>query len=433
MAKVFLSFYNAIYDDRHPEKIPCFYEAFISGLQKSGNDVLYQMNTKFVSENFRRIPFFLRKKIKQFNPDVIILFNNCFYDVSNDFDCPIIVYSVDSPFYFSNKKILSTKSDRFIYFSSDSSNESYIRKNFNADKNNFYLVPFFSEVQAENIEQTINISFLSVAPWNVFQQTYHTEEEYENFKNLAEKIASNPFDENLSASLPENLPISSWITPLSAEYRSRVLSEIADLGLKIYGPKSWMNDFGSDMNLTLAYRPALLYSVKHNQDLYNSSKICLNINHIQAVNSFSWRVFDIMASNGCLVSEEKRVLKELFPKCQIPMFSNRYEAREICKKLLKNETMRQDIVASCQEEINAKYRFKHVLKILEQATGICLSQQSDGSNICLPTVLNKKVRKRRASLFWHSLLLTLSFVPLFSKCFKSERLFKKVGRRMECA
>ncbi len=431
-----MSFFNALYDARFPEKMPCFYEAFIKGLQKAGNDVFYYMVPEFVSSDFGRAPLPLLEKIKIFDPDIIILFNNCFYDISDYFSCPIIVYSVDSPIYFSNKNALKHKTS-ILYMVDDEDFFPVLKNDFGAKK--IVLAPFFSEVYAENIEQTTNISFLgssfyspsNAAPWNVFQQTEHTEQEYEDFKRIAEKIAANPFDESLSAFLPENLPLSSWIMPLSAECRSRVLSEVADLGLKIYGPKSWAQDFGSDMNLTLAYRHEVLYSVKHNQDLYNASKICLNINHVQAVNSFSWRVCDIMASNGCLVSQEKPVLQERFPNCRIPMFSNKYEAREICKKLLENETMRQDIVAACQEEINAKYRFKHVLKILEQATGVCLSQQFDGNTICLPTIQTKKRKGGKSSLLWHSLLLFLSFLPLFSKCFKSERLFKKIKKRME--
>ena len=438
MAKVFLSFFNALHDARFPEKMPCFYEAFIKGLQKLGNDVLYYMMTKFVSDDFGRAPQLVLKKIKNFHPDIIILFNNCFYDISNDFSCPIIVYSVDSPIYFSNKNSLKHKTST-LYMIDDENFFPVLKNDYGAK--NIILTPFFSEVYAENIEQTTNISFLgssfwsssSISPWNVFQRTEHTEQEYEDFKRIAEKIAANPFDESLSAFLPENLPLSSWIMPLSADYRSRVLSEVADLGLKIYGPKSWAQDFGSDMNLTLAYRQQTLYSVKHNQDLYNASKICLNINHVQAVNSFSWRVCDIMASNGCLVSQEKSVLQERFPNCRIPTFSNKYEAREICKKLLENEAMRQDIVAACQEEINAKYRFKHVLKILEQATGVCLSQQSNGDTICLPTIQTKKRKGGKSSLFWHSLLFSLSFLPLFSKCFKRDRLFKKIKKRMEDA
>ena len=114
MARIFISFYNAIGTD-DPKVMPCFYETFVNGLIKSGNELLVETTDIW---NFKqtKCPLAIKKKIKDFNPDVCFLFNNCFYDISHLVDCPIVVYEVDSFLFYKNKSALYNNPNRFYYF-----------------------------------------------------------------------------------------------------------------------------------------------------------------------------------------------------------------------------------------------------------------------------------------------------------------------------
>ena len=132
--------------------------------------------------------------------------------------------------------------------------------------------------------------------------------------------------------------------------------------------------------------------MRDNQDVYNSSKLCININHIQATSGFSWRVCDVMASNGCLVSEDNPGIHRLFPDIPIPVFSNKYEAREQCIRLLKNENLRREIVLQCQAAIEQGYRFKHILPQLENFLNIPLQASAEGAPV---SFFNEKIYKKK--------------------------------------
>ena len=108
-----------------------------------------------------------------------------------------------------------------------------------------------------------------------------------------------------------------------------------------------------------------VYSIQHNQDIYNRSKIGINVSHLQATSGFPWRVMDIMASNACLVTDKHEDFKRLFGKIPIPTYDSASEAYMVCKELLKDEARRREIVMQCQEVINNNYRFKHLLPKLE--------------------------------------------------------------------
>ena len=214
------------------------------------------------------------------------------------------------------------------------------------------------------------------------------EAEIEEFKKVLEYYAKQPF--LTKEEIIQNLCIKSnkvirYINPdiliweLSDTKRVRTLATVADLGLKIYGTPNWYKDLPYEPELTLSYINKYVYSLKHNQDIYNSSKIGININHLQAKSGFAWRVCDIMASNACLVTEYKPDIEKLFPKIPIPFFTNRFEAREQCIKLLKNENLRRDIVLSCQSVINEKYRFKHLIANIEDYLNISLHKEQVGT------------------------------------------------------
>ena len=220
---------------------------------------------------------------------------------------------------------------------------------------------------------------------------------------------------------------------LSGSIRRLTLSEISDLGLVIFGPRSWVTESCVDPYIPLSYNSRAVYSLKHNQDVYNASRLAININHIQALTGFSWRVCDVMASNACLVSEYCPDFEHLFPGVSIPLFSSRYEARELCRKLLDNENMRRDIVAQCNEIIDAKYRFENLVPPLEDFFQVSLREEKCGS-VHVEVIMGKGETsgfRKRYKLFFYLSLLMAAQIPgldLFLSAGSREKLLRKVNK-----
>ena len=429
MARFFIAFYNAI-ERQGICALPCFYETFVKGLAKAGNDVLVETTDIW---DFRQIncPANIAKKIKDFNPDVCFLFNNCFYDISNLVDCPIVIYEVDSFLFYKNKEVLYRNPNRFYYFVPQTCSFDVLQNELHVDKNRICYVPFFSEVKAKKEQIINNICFCGSKFTDADKSILHkfmllspNESEILQFKKCLELTAKNPYV-NISdlgkivGPLSDNVRLIMSdpyvIGCLSDMYRIKVLSFISDLGLGLYGTENWLNDLAYD-KLVLSYNPQKIFSLNDTQKLYNSHKLGININNIQAMTGFGWRVADIMASNACLVSEYKPDFEKLFPGINIPFFNSENEAYDLCKKLLENENMRLDIVAQCQESIDKNYRFKHILQKIEQFLAIKLTgkkENTDNNIIFLPTIKyeQKNIVKTRMKQIIYSFGLFIASLP----------------------
>ena len=438
MAKIFIAFYNAIsQENTFDHAIPCFYEAFIAELLNLGNELLIIHHNKFVG-NYDPIPTSIKNEIANFSPDLAILFNNAFFDIASIFEFPIYIYEVDSIINFSNLETLKQKKDRFKYIVSQTSSIELIQKVIGVKKEDIFYMPFFTSIRKEKLPKIMNISFIGTrfctedsegsSVWSKFMQTEPSEASIKLFKEALEIVKKDPFSsqeilEKNIYSFDENIKKyidnSTLIDVLSGCNRILTLSEISDLGLTIFGTKSWAYENSIDYNIPLSFNFSKIYSLKHNQDIYNSSKIAININHLQAKTGFSWRVCDIMASDACLVSEYKPDFDILFPKLQIPVFHDRYTGRALCKKILKNEHMRQDIVSQCNEIIEKKFRLKHYIKDLEIFFAISLNtKDKKGTSLIKfynfyrnnhPKILTKT--KVKCKLIGALLLLILTQVP----------------------
>ena len=384
MAKIFISFFNGVKGTDCKDAMPAFYETFCEGLVKAGNDLLIVMHSMF-NKDFETIPEKLLTKKKTFDPDLIFLFNNKFYDLSDNFECPIIIYDVDSPLYYSNKDKLKNNPNRYFYFESQTDICEVLKKDFKVDSKNILMVPFFTEIREEPLEKKYNICFIgskfhgtSKNYINLFMQDSPNDRERQQYSHLLEKVNSNPFltqDEILegitSCKIKKNFDINNAIFALSTEKRLKTLIFISDLGLNIWGTSNWGTDNYNMPHLNLSFDARPVYSLKHNQDIYNSSKIGISISHLQATSGFPWRVADIMASDACLVTDYHADFNKYFPHFkkhfwnhELPCFDNPMEARKLCEKLLKNDRMREDIVVHCNEIINKNYRFSNVLKVM---------------------------------------------------------------------
>ncbi|NMB57350.1 glycosyltransferase [Candidatus Beckwithbacteria bacterium] len=447
MAKIFISFFNGISDFENSNAIPCFYESLFFELKKAGNEILYYDNRSW-AQDFPKAPKVFINKLRLFNPDLIIIFNNCCFDLSKEFFCPIIIWEVDSPLYFSNIKNIQENPNRYIYILAQTSSLKVTEEMFNPKKSLIHYLPFSTSVVAEDIQIKNNIVFIGTKfnSNNIisnFMATDPDENEINKFKQILKYVEENPFiNENeiidkfkvKSNKIKNHLIMKELIENLSSKNRIQTLSIISSLGLAIYGTKNWIEDLPNELEIILSYKNKLVYSLKHNQNLYNSSKIGININHIQAKTGFSWRVCDIMASNACLVTEFKQDMKQLFPKIKIPTYKNKYEAYEVCRKLLKEDNLRREIVLSCQEIINKKFRFSFRLKDLEQITNIKFFNKALGSikridyypviepfeDFKIMVLKDKNTNlqfKSRVKLIIYLILLIINQIPVINKFF----------------
>lgn len=464
MARIVVTFFNAIAKDETPGVFPCFYESFINGLMSAGNQILSVPFSKWnmVGE---KCPARLLNKIKEFNPDLMIFFNNRFYDVSKDFDCPIVIYEVDSFLYYSNCDCLRKNPNRYHYIVPQTDSIDILQQELRVERQRIRLMPFFTEIRSQNIPQTTNISFIGSkftyglsSPVSNFVSHGLSGSEMKMLDACMDLVRGNPFvtKEMLvrrlqikSGLLANSLDVSKLIGYLSDVDRIQVLSEIADLGLDLYGTINWTKDLAYEPRIVMSYRQQKICSLDDNQRVYNSSKIGININHIQATSGFSWRVCDVMASNACLVSGYSPDLEKLFPGVPLQLFHNRHEARDLCVRLLKNENMRLDVVAKCHEIIDCKYRFKHLLGQMEAFLGLnlhcppkaiaghfCLNPLTGGAWFNVGTEVQKILKDRlclekRLKLAFYSSMLVLAQMPFSGLIFKRKNREKHLDKIMK--
>ncbi|MBQ9281040.1 MAG: glycosyltransferase [Treponema sp.] len=406
MANIVIGLRNFLQKDNfnqntYIEVFPPYYEAFLNGLRDAGNNVIVFQAKKVRKEIVSDIPQDFLGKIKNFKPDIFILFNNYFWDVSKYFEVPIVVYDVDSPNAYTNIELLKGKKGRYKYITIQTDGIKLINEIIGCDEKNILYLKPFTEIQARKEFVKNNIAFCG-ANWlwnnwmpiiNFINSEPSKKDRIDAYK-VFNYFLENPFKTSDEIYSELNLCPSKKIslnnnfldgTRVSGIQRLRVLSEVSSLGLEIRGTYFSLKDntMVPFPEVLLSYSNEIVNNIKTTEDFYNSAKIGLNTKHIQAKSGFSWRVCDILASNACLVSEYAADLTEL-GFTDVPTFTTPYEAREQCKKLLENENLRKDIVAHSHELINKNHRFKHILPQIEDFTGVTLHSEDEGSLEVIP-------------------------------------------------
>lgn len=443
--RIFCSFWNNITLGQDSPELPLYYEGLLKGLLDSGNHVLYHCTPFWYKEQTPHVPLQLLSSLQKFDPELIILFNNVFYDIdlSREFSCPVLVWEVDSPIYYSNKGFLKNNHEVF-YAVAASETVDVVMNMFGAERRQIIHIPFFTSIRNEPKEKNINISFIGTRFYSndmmrLFQASNPSEEDRRQFDAALNYVLSHPFGNmneliaacgTTSLAVMESFEYDKACSLLSAARRTETLGAVADLGLHLYGSPTWI-DLEHPVRLALAYRNTPVYSIKHNQDIYNASKISISVSHIQATSGFPWRVVDIMASSSCLVSDYHSDFRKFFPNAPIPCFNSPFEAREICQRLLKNEAERNDIVAACNEQISDNFRVQHILDLIGDFIGLRLYNEQYGIATLPATVrqvyprtltATKSFRgERRLKLTLFCVLLATAQLPLLNHCFSSKR------------
>lgn len=372
MAKVLVSFFSGIDSDA----IPAFYEGFLHSLYMEGNEVLYLKTNDFLlrpwdGENDLKL-FIMRKKLKEeilkFSPDVVFAYNNsCLPLEFFPEEQVICIMEADTHLYYNDKEEIKKNPNRFKFFSSTESGLKNIPEIFGVNKKNSHRLNLATAVKSQDIPKTNNISFIG--------SSFGSNNFVNNISNITPPSRIEDITNVLEHLKKTDDPhiIKKYHGFLSYHFRCSVLDEVSHLGLALYG-KDWTIFDQKFPRLHQFSNSKPVFSLKHNQDIYNSSLICLNINHTQALEAIPWRVMDILASNGCLVSCHSKVLSEFLDGyIDIPTFGSKEEAYSICSRLLKDSIYRNEIVEASQQAINDKGRWSHRLLEIEQEIGLQLT------------------------------------------------------------
>ena len=425
MAKVLVSFFSGIDSDA----IPAYYEGFLHALYVEGNEVLYLKTNDFLSRPWdgkNELDFFIKKKklkeeILKFSPDVVFAYNNSCLPL--DFfpeEQVICIMEADTHLYYNDREKIKKNPNRFKFFSSTESSLKNIPEIFGVDKKNSHRLNLATGVKSQDIPKTNNISFIG--------SSFGSHNFINNIGNITPpsriKDITNVFEHLKKIDNPQI--IKKYHSFFSYHFRCSVLDEVSHLGLVLYG-KDWTIFDQKFPRLHQFSNSKHVFSLRHNQDIYNSSFICLNINHTQALEAIPWRVLDILASNGCLVSCHSKVLSEFLDGyIDIPTFGSKEEAYSICSRLLKDSIYRNEIVEASQQAINDKGRWSHRLLEIEQEIGIQLTaiknDTRDLGELCVGRFTNP-YKNNMYRLLLNAIVLLVSNLPIklcafFYKCMK---------------
>lgn len=393
MAKVLISYFSEY--GNHT------YFALRDSLIENGNDV-YLINwnniivkTKYWEDSIIPEEFkYLIDEIKNFPPDIVL--NFCFIlpiEILKKIKCPICIIDADNPSAFWNKnyfKIFAGKQNCF-FLGGQSSSKKILEKflNFKIDENHYIFAPVATGLKKQELPYKRNILFLgSIWLWYAEIPSKEKYEYIEYLHDIYLKDFTSDRNEiiknyNKQRNATSYTPVSTdevdfFFWSFAGQERMKYLDVLSDLGLEIYGNIWKQSACCHNINISKIAHDGLVSTAEEVSELYNSSKITVNFSNPQADTGFSWRVCDIMASNSCLLVEDKPDFRERFGKylseetLNTVIYKDRFDMRQKAMLLLNDEALRKRCVADLNNAIEQNGRWVHFLKKAEEVTGINL-------------------------------------------------------------
>ena len=377
------------------EKGEIFYDGLCDSLVQNGNDVLRVNIFKIVAQNKFKLEYSFKDnsiidKILQFNPEIIMSYNNAFpfHLFPDEYIGKTYLFDADNPEYFWHKEEIKKHYSSLKFLGLQKDSPGFYQKVLGIEipQESYAYFPAATKVQSSDITQDKNISFIGTnfpSEFN-FNALFYNETGLAIYDEIKNNYFVNP--EKLYATndfFYKNLPLKSFkelFYALKFYYikvdRIKSISCLCDLGLALYGV-SWTGcNMFFDPEIAACFRDEDIITLQDNENVYNSSRIAVNISHPQATTAFSWRVMDIMASNACILMERKQDWFDLFGQyisqevIDAIIYDDRYDMRRKAKLLLDDKKLRSRCVKECQDAIKQNGRWEHRFKILEEMSGV---------------------------------------------------------------
>ena len=334
MSKILIFSFSPIYEDNQWQLLS-FYEGFTEAFTKRGHVVRHIITNECNIDpwNGNNIPFSNKlaidviNKIKNFNPDLIISFNNSTINNIGEYvDCPIVIAEADRWNYFSNKSEIKKNVNRYHFFYFTKFGAKDFIENFGANKKQIFNMPLATSITNKSLIKKNNINFIGTLY---------------NINNAQNKIELN-----------------------NAKYRFNILD-----GLKNFDPIIYTNYVPSSYkSLKDCISVQQVYKKNDIQKIFNQSFISLNISHLQVRNiGFSWRLLDIMGSNSLLITEANNFLrKSLYKVSSKQLYKSPRDCFNKIKYFLKNKSAMNDLIFRQNEYVNKYARWNDRVKKIEE-------------------------------------------------------------------
>lgn len=385
MARILVSYYKM--QEVGIQTMMYYFEGFMQELRDCGNDVLI-MNTAYFNPYLSnevcnpQLDRLLLDAAIRFDPELIIAFNHKIpRSIAETIDVPIVIWDGDLLDVFSDKDEIKKHISRYQLFTIVQEwRKEYLEFGFPDEA--IHFMPNATSIRADDLYQSMNVSFVGTRLWTdgyIPNQLRRHDLLAPSYATVKECLLTNNYDadyylkENFAALIQYDFsPTKIW--PL-LEFRWLTLANVLDLGLTICGHHArWEDTYSLMPQLLSAYRPRRVWTLEENNWFYNSSKLSLCPMHPQAAGvGFSWRAFDVMASNACLVVSESSELRALTKDyVDLPFYSSPYDARRLCIELLRDDDRRKSIVQASQKYVEENARWDKRIQEAESILGIKL-------------------------------------------------------------
>lgn len=373
MSKIIIFSFSPIYEDNQWQLLS-FYEGFSEAFTKRGHVVRHIITNECNIDpwNGNNIPFSNKlaidtiNKIKKFNPDLIISFNNSIINnISKYVDCPIVIAEADRWMYFSNKPEIKKNVNRYHFFYFTKFGAKDFIENFGANNKQIFHIPLATSIKNKSLIKKNNINFIG----SLYDINYSQNKlEYNN-----------------------------------AKYRLNILDRLKKFGLIIYTnytPPSYIS-LKDYISTKQAYKKSDI------EKIFNQSLISLNISHLQAKNlGFSWRLLDIMGSNSLLITETNNFLtKNLYKISSKQLYETPRDCFNKIKYFLKNKSAMNDLIFRQNEYINKYARWNDRIKKIEEIFNLKVNNNLNINKLSYHRDI-KKIRINKKIKFDNYILFT---------------------------
>lgn len=145
-----------------------------------------------------------------------------------------------------------------------------------------------------------------------------------------------------------------------SDFRQEILRQLLDFDLKIWGMSYLSNN-----DEFKKYMVNRLIPNKEAINIYNASKIVLNINHPQSVSATNTRTFEAVGCGAFHLTDDKKEIHNLFSVgTEIDCYEGISDLRGKIKYYLNNPDKRQEIASRGQERAYREHTYVHRMESL---------------------------------------------------------------------